>query len=721
MWLLKGDLERHDKRYTDAEVSYTRVLKIAPKNKLALLNRAAVRAAASDNEGALVDLDAIGKAAQEDPRVLFLRAVIARNQGQPNAALRMLRQVLQVIPNHKQSLAQAAQIHFQLREFSRSKEYLERLLAIDPANSVYRKMLGAVNLAAGDLDSGLDELETTDVESLSDPQLLSLLGAAYLRHGKLTDGARSLERAAELAPESAPIRTQLAFSKLRAGKIDEALRELEEIRAEKPDFLLAAVLQSFAYVTRDQDAAVNVANTVISQHPESPVGFNLRGYLRILFKDSDAAREDLNAALAIDDAFHPARFNLARLEIAADDRVAATRHLDAVLAQAPNHPQALHTLAMLKLRDGEREEAVRLLEQARKQNPENAEARLTLARIHRQDQKLSAAVRMAEEAYALAPYVPEIQLELALIKLSNGEVSQAQELIEKVLERYPNSEKTAKLLSLSQLRGGEIDKLVDSLEDFKNRFPQRIWPRAQLAKIYLQLNDYDKAQEIVTSLRSEEASMAAGYILQGDIERAKNLIPAALASYANAHDIAPSSRTLLSLFAIETDAKKKKQLIDDWLSANPDDVAVRVTKATTDLSAGRTTEAIEHYEKALAVDPNNIIALNNLAWIFDELDDERALSYARRAFEAAPSSANVVDTYGWILLRKGNREQAVELLAKAKEIAPDNGDIRYHFASALAQTDDRRGAIKELDSLLKSEVQFAARKDAETLLSRLQR
>ena len=89
-----------------------------------------------------------------------------------------------------------------------------------------------------------------------------------------------------------------------------------------------------------------------------------------------------------------------------------------------------------------------------------------------------------------------------------------------------------------------------------------------------------------------------------------------------------------------------------------------------------------------------------MAWIFDENGDERDIGFARRACEAAPSRAEITDTYGWIMLRKGNTEQVVEFLSTAIVGAPENSDIRYHFASALANSGDDQGAIRELETIL---------------------
>lgn len=160
-------------------------------------------------------------------------------------------------------------------------------------------------------------------------------------------------------------------------------------------------------------------------------------------------------------------------------------------------------------------------------------------------------------------------------------------------------------------------------------------------------------------------------------------------------------------------------MLTEWLVEHPDDVAVHVVVAMDDFSAGRQSEAIARYETILEIAPDNIIALNNMAWIFDEKNDDRAADYARRAYEAAPGRPEVVDTYGWIMLRKGNHEQAVALLSKAMGGAPDNPDIRYHFASALVKAGDNLGALRELETILDGDSIFPSRVDAEALLQTL--
>ena len=588
VWILKGDLERQAKKYAEARDAYTKALEIVPNSPVALLQRASVRIALLDNDGALEDLAAIGEASSEEPRAVYLRAIIAVQKDQRIEALRYLRQVLQVVPNHRDSLRQAAQLHFKMNEHDEAESYLNRLLEIDPANEEYRRMLGAVQLADGRLETGIGDMKDVDIESLSDPSLLALLGTAYLKHDKFADGTRSLERAHELAPESIPIRTQLAFSKMRSGKVPEALKELAAIRKDDSSFLLAGILQAFCHASRqDQSASIKIANELIEQQPDLPVLYNVRGYLYDIFENSKHAVADFETALAKDPNFHPANFNLARIAIKANDTPAARQRLELILDQTPNQPQALLALASLLQKEGKESDALQLWEQARDNNPKAVEPRIYLARYYRGKKNPSAAGEMAKEAYELAPYSPAAQFELALAKMSSGEPQEAVPIVKAIVERFPNSEQAMELLAQAYNQTGDAQALEATLVDLLQRSPNAIKARVALARLHLTKKDFDAAQKLASELIAIDSAKAAGYSLQGDINFAQRAMPEALVAYRKAHEQEPTTQSLLKLDAAHQQTGGDTTLLDEWLAEHGDDVPVRITKAMADISSGR--------------------------------------------------------------------------------------------------------------------------------------
>ena len=76
------------------------------------------------------------------------------------------------------------------------------------------------------------------------------------------------------------------------------------------------------------------------------------------------------------------------------------------------------------------------------------------------------------------------------------------------------------------------------------------------------------------------------------------------------------------------------------------------------------------------------MALNNLAWLYQDSEPERSIELATRAAELYPDNADVLDTYGWILLKQNDREHATQVLERALELAPESTAIAEHLEQA---------------------------------------
>ena len=109
-----------------------------------------------------------------------------------------------------------------------------------------------------------------------------------------------------------------------------------------------------------------------------------------------------------------------------------------------------------------------------------------------------------------------------------------------------------------------------------------------------------------------------------------------------------------------------------------------------------------HYEEAIRLDPNLAIAKNNLAYLMaDEGKNlDRALDLAQEAKAQLPENANVADTLGWVLFKKGIPEAAIGYLQEAeasfKPGDADLGVVRVHLAMAYEankQPDKAREAL----------------------------
>jgi Tfp pilus assembly protein PilF len=129
-------------------------------------------------------------------------------------------------------------------------------------------------------------------------------------------------------------------------------------------------------------------------------------------------------------------------------------------------------------------------------------------------------------------------------------------------------------------------------------------------------------------------------------------------------------------------ANPEKPLVD-WLRINPDDIMVRLALGEYRQGKGDFAGARQEYEAALAKQPDNGAILNNLAYVYLESGDPKALATAEKAYAKLPDVPAVQDTYGLALLRAGQADKALSLLRSASSALPGNPEVQLHLGEAL--------------------------------------
>jgi tetratricopeptide (TPR) repeat protein len=103
----------------------------------------------------------------------------------------------------------------------------------------------------------------------------------------------------------------------------------------------------------------------------------------------------------------------------------------------------------------------------------------------------------------------------------------------------------------------------------------------------------------------------------------------------------------------------------------------------------------------LKLDEMNTSAMNNLAYNLADsgtnLDEAYVL--ATQASQR-DSSADVLDTLGWVYLKKNMTESSLKIFAELTSRYPNSPTYRYHFGMALLQKGDRAKAKTELTAAL---------------------
>lgn len=140
------------------------------------------------------------------------------------------------------------------------------------------------------------------------------------------------------------------------------------------------------------------------------------------------------------------------------------------------------------------------------------------------------------------------------------------------------------------------------------------------------------------------------------------------------------------------------------------------------LTAGRPAEAKPLYEKVIAARADLPGAKNDLAWILagEGTDLERALSLAQEAQQAEAESPEVADTLGYVYLKKGLFDPALQQFKYALELAQrasndaivERPEYHYHMGLALQALGRGSEAASAFERALALDGKFADADDA---------
>jgi putative PEP-CTERM system TPR-repeat lipoprotein len=237
-------------------------------------------------------------------------------------------------------------------------------------------------------------------------------------------------------------------------------------------------------------------------------------------------------------------------------------------------------------------------------------------------------------------------------------------------------------------RDGGADAAIAAAKELRDNAPTSTVAPVLLGESYMQARKYTDAAAVFQQIRTAKPSVP---ILVREAE---------------------------ALRADKKDAQARG-LLEGWVKEKPDDQAGRLALATFYLQTKDEKAAIAEYEHVLTKAPNNLLALNNLAWTLRDRDPARAIALATQAVGIAPNAAEVLDTYGWLLVKQNEAAKAVDPLRKAASVQNASPAVRYHLAAALAASGGAEEAKRILDEVLASDAAFDERGEADALRQKI--
>jgi tetratricopeptide (TPR) repeat protein len=156
----------------------------------------------------------------------------------------------------------------------------------------------------------------------------------------------------------------------------------------------------------------------------------------------------------------------------------------------------------------------------------------------------------------------------------------------------------------------------------------------------------------------------------------------------------------------EQQIKAIGRFLEDELQARPQSTALRLSLADYYGLTAEPAKAVEELRAVLAREPDNVVALNNLAWTLsldrkDRAKVQESLTHIQRAIDLAGPLDDLLDTRARILFESGQREAGLRDMCEAVQEAPSAARWRQYaeMLREAGQTEPAQRALAEAQKL----------------------
>ncbi len=722
--MLKSEIEGAMGKRIDAARTLDRVLTLRPSALQARYALALNLVQSNELDRAATHIEELKKQAAADARTLHAVAVVAFARGDTTAALEAVQKSLQAAPDYVPARYLSGLVDLKRGAYASAEQSLRSVVSRSPGDDGARIALAQALLLNGQPAPAQETLDLTLRRAPDNTGALRLAAEIQLALKKPAKAAEYIGRANVLETNNIGGRVRMAQVRLAAGEVEQGILDLEALSASDPNArepdmaLIATHLRG-----RNFDKALAAADALIKKQPQSSAAHNAKGAVYAAMGDLKNARQSFEKALALDPNSVDAAYNFATLEATEGNTADAKKRLEQILAKDSKSERALLGLAQLQvISNAPAADVAAALERAIAANPASTQSRLALITYLARQKDWKAALAAAKAAQtAIADPGAALLEATAGVQVAAGEKNQALETYGLLAKLQPDN--PMPMMRAAGIHTGlkNHDAAIAAVKNARAAAPQNSTIWVALAAAYFEANKVEEGFAEARRLQKDPATTTAGFALQAELFAMQKKFPEAAVAYRAALAREPIPFAVIRLHRFLTAMGKSDEaagVTQKWLKEHPKDVPVRIYLGQQSIAKGDYKAAVSYYGAAAESEPENILVLNDLAWSLSEVKDAKAVQYAERAYRIAPNSPAVANTYGWVMVQRGDTAKGIPLLRKAVDLDPENASRRLYLAKGLIASGDKPAARKELEIVVKAD-SVSARTEAEQLLKSL--
>ena len=721
-WTLLGEIHQTSGNHQAAVRAFDKAIELKLNDFQERFNRAVNLVMLNRLEEARKDLDAIRRVAPQNSAVAYLQGLIDLGEKKLDDAKVQFEQAILAKNVNPMAFYLLGAINLAQGNVEQAQSYAERFLTKMPNNVAGRKLAARADLQLRQPDKVEMLLRPVVAADPKDIEAANMLATALLKMGRLDEATALLEEIAKANPDSAEAKAKLGAGLALQGRSDKAMEFFKEAVALDPHNKRATVFMVLNLIRQGKfDEAVSTAQAYVENNADDPSAWNLLGHARLAARQKEQATQAFRKAVELAPGDPAALTALARLALAEKDHAKARKLLGRILEHHPDHLGASMSLAMLDAMEGKMDQMEARLEKTATAHPKAPAPHLALARYYLEkrlpDQALTQLAPL-DDKDRQTPSALTIQTRAYLMK---KDYTSALNTAESLVKARPRSARAWFLLAQAHAGLNKEQALAEDLRKAVELDPEYFQARAAYARLLLRQKRYDEVERELKKLHKLAPDNPETVEIEGALALVRGDSEKGLALYRKLFQLRPHTVTLLRLAAAEWSLKQYDnalKLLHDWVNEHPDDERALMNLANSYLFLGRHQDAVKIFQRILAVNPNSVVSLNNVAWYTRKEQPRKALELIEKAYTLAPDNPNVLDTYAMVLLTNGDLQKARRMVERALDKTP-LPLYRLHYARILAAAGEKAQAIAQLEDLLAGKATPLEREEAEALLKEL--
>lgn len=569
---------------------------------------------------------------------------------------------------------------YQQQNFEQAYNHLITIRDQLPTEHMARRLLAVVELELGYYEEAATELAQLTDLSNDDLTLLVKTSLDLISVGN-RQAATPLVKVVQQLGDSVNIDPLLKGTlELAIGDVS-GLKTFEDATFEGNASLVSKTTLAQAYLAQgDYEKAKALGQQIVEIKPSS--GYSILAIAEARQGNEEQAEAYYIQLKEVDNNNPSANMYFANQSLTEEKYKEAIDILSQLAEAKPNYLPGLMLNYIAHKRNGDPEPAIQVIRKAMENATPPLSHAILLSRVLTLEKSFSEIIELLDVITPTRKTPDYFWIALGNSYFKTNQLEQANVVYKDWTDKRPQVKEAWIRRAQFHALSGDISNAIGTLLFARSYFENDPQLNLYLSQYYIDSGNWRAAQQSFDEL-PESLNAVPGYrSLQAQLLANKGNHAQAADLFAQAYAAIPTTDLLFKYTDTLSNLKRDSQIIQLFESHAEqfvNDVRSRIYLGNYYFQSAP-LQASKYYQQVTDINPDHVLALNNLAWLLGQRGEyETALKYARMAATNAPNNTAVLDTFGYLLIENNQLQEALKVYSQIIALPNATNEMRATF------------------------------------------